>query len=66
MERVVGTVVRGLHCPIFKEGNKIENIVVESVLKVSESEGFTINDKDIVAVTESVVARGSRKLRFYR
>ena len=57
MERVVGTVVRGLRCPIIKEGDKIENIVVESVLKASEAEGFTINDKDIVTVTESIVAR---------
>ena len=57
MERVVGTVVRGLRCPIIKEGDKIEDIVVESVLKASESEGFTINDKDIITVTESVVAR---------
>lgn len=57
MERIVGTVVRGLRCPIIKEGDRIEDIVVESVLKASESEGFTINDKDIVTVTESVVAR---------
>ena len=57
MERVVGTVVRGLRCPIIKEGDRIEDIVVESVLKASESEGFTINDKDIITVTESVVAR---------
>ena len=57
MERVVGTVVRGLRCPIIKEGDNIENIVVESVLKASETEGFTINDKDIVTVTESIVAR---------
>ena len=57
MERIVGTVVRGLRCPIVKEGDRIEDIVVESVLKASEFEGFTINDKDIVTVTESVVAR---------
>ena len=57
MERVVGTVVRGLRCPIIKEGDNIENIVVESVLKASETEGFNINDKDIVTVTESIVAR---------
>ncbi|QJA08943.1 F420-0--gamma-glutamyl ligase [Romboutsia sp. CE17] len=57
MERTVGTVVRGLRCPIIKEGDKIEDIVVESVLKASEAEGFTINDKDIVTVTESIVAR---------
>jgi F420-0:gamma-glutamyl ligase len=57
MERVVGTVVRGLRCPIINKGDNIEEIVVDSVLKASEVEGFTINDKDIVTVTESVVAR---------
>jgi F420-0:gamma-glutamyl ligase len=57
LERVIGTVVRGLRCPIIKEGDKIEDIVIESVLKASEVEGFTINDKDIITVTESVIAR---------
>jgi len=57
MERVVGTVVRGLRCPIINEGDNIAEIVVDSVLKASEIEGFSINDKDIVTVTESVVAR---------
>lgn len=57
MERVVGTVVRGLRCPIINEGDNIEEIVVDSVLNASEVEGFPINDKDIVTVTESVVAR---------
>lgn len=57
MERVVGTVVRGLRCPIINKGDNIEEIVVDSVLKASEVEGFSINDKDIVTVTESIVAR---------
>lgn len=57
MERVVGTVVRGLRCPIVNRGDSIEEIVVDSVLKASEVEGFSINDKDIVTVTESIVAR---------
>ncbi|WP_419954407.1 coenzyme F420-0:L-glutamate ligase [Neobacillus niacini] len=57
MERVVGTVVRGLRCPIINQGDQIEEIVVDSVLKSSEVEGFTINDKDIVTITESIVAR---------
>lgn len=57
MERVVGTVVRGLRCPIINQGDVIEEIVVESVLKASEVEGITINDKDIITVTESIVAR---------
>ncbi|MFD1851553.1 coenzyme F420-0:L-glutamate ligase [Oceanobacillus bengalensis] len=57
MERVVGTVVRGLRCPIINQGDHIEEIVVDSVLKASEMEGFQINDKDIVTITESIVAR---------
>jgi F420-0:gamma-glutamyl ligase len=57
LERVVGTVVRGLRCPIINEGDNIEEIVLDSVLKASEVEGFTINDKDIVTLTESIVAR---------
>ncbi|MHC8514974.1 coenzyme F420-0:L-glutamate ligase [Sporosarcina sp. ITBMC105] len=57
MERVVGTVVRGLRCPIINKGDNIEEIVVDSVLKASEVEGITINDRDIVTVTESIVAR---------
>lgn len=57
MERVVGTVVRGLRCPIINQGDNIEEIVVDSVLKASEVEGITINDRDIVTITESIVAR---------
>ncbi|MEC2075679.1 coenzyme F420-0:L-glutamate ligase [Metabacillus fastidiosus] len=57
MERVVGTVVRGLRGPIINQGDNIEEIVVNSVLKASEVEGFEINDRDIVTVTESIVAR---------
>ncbi|MGZ9585845.1 coenzyme F420-0:L-glutamate ligase [Paenibacillus marinisediminis] len=57
MERVVGTVVRGLRCPIINQGDNIEEIVVDSVLKAAEVEGFQLNDKDIVTVTESIVAR---------
>ncbi|MBM6836821.1 coenzyme F420-0:L-glutamate ligase [Clostridium saudiense] len=57
MERVIGTVVRGLRCPIIKEGDNIEEIVVDSVLKAVETENLTLNDKDIVTITESIVAR---------
>ena len=57
MERIVGTVVRGLRTPIFKEGDNIVDIAVDTVLKASEIEGFSINDRDIVTITESVVAR---------
>ena len=57
VERTVGTVTRGLRCPIINEGDKIENIVVESVLNASAGENFELRDSDIVAVTESIVAR---------
>ncbi len=57
MERVVGTVVRGLRTPIFNEGDNVIDIVVDSVLNASQVEGFKIQDRDIVTITESVVAR---------
>lgn len=57
MERVVGTVVRGLRGPIINEGDNIEQIVVDTVLNAAKIEGYSIEDKDIITVTESVVAR---------
>lgn len=57
VERVVGTVVRGLRCPIINEGDNIEQIVVDSVLEASRVENITLQDRDIVSITESIVAR---------
>ncbi|NLC44334.1 MAG: F420-0--gamma-glutamyl ligase [Clostridiales bacterium] len=57
MERMVGTVVRGIRTPIINQGDNLEELVPECILKASNSEGFTIRDKDIVAITESVVGR---------
>lgn len=57
MERVVGTVVRGLRAPIINKGDKIDEIVVNTVLNASKIEGFSIEDRDIITITESVVAR---------
>lgn len=57
MERVVGTVVRGLRGPIINNGDNIEEIVVQTVLNAVKVEGFSIEDRDIVTVTESIVAR---------
>ena len=57
MERIVGTVARGIRAPIMKEGDDIVKIVVDTILKASEIEGFTINNKDIISLTESIVAR---------
>ena len=57
MERKVGTTSRGIRGPIIREGDDLAQIVVDSVLAAAESEGFGLNDRDVVAVTESVVAR---------
>ena len=57
MERKVGTTSRGIRCPIIRQGDDLAQIVVTSVLEAAQSEGFTLNDRDVVAVTESVVAR---------
>ena len=57
MERKVGTVSRGIRCPIIREGDDLAKIVVDSVIEAAESEGFALRDRDVVAVTESVVAR---------
>lgn len=57
MERKIGTVSRGVRCPIIREGDDIASIVVNSVIEAAESEGFSLRDRDVVAVTESVVAR---------
>ena len=56
MERMIGTVSRGVRAPIIREGDDIAKIVVDSVLKAAQG-NFTIQDKDVVAVTEAVVAR---------
>lgn len=57
MERRVGTVSRGIRCPIIREGDNLVDIAVESVLGAAESEGFTLRDRDVIALTESIVAR---------
>lgn len=53
--RTVGTVVRGIRTPIIKDGDNLAEIVVSSLMKASESEGFKFHDRDVVAVTEAVV-----------
>ncbi|MBR6271500.1 MAG: coenzyme F420-0:L-glutamate ligase [Lachnospiraceae bacterium] len=56
-ERKVGTVSRGIRCPIIRQGDDLASIVTDSVLEAAESDGFELRDRDVVAVTESVVAR---------
>ena len=57
MERKVGTISRGIRCPIIREGDNLVNIAVDSVLDAANAEGFEMRDRDVVALTESIVAR---------
>ena len=57
MERKVGTVSRGIRCPIIREGDNLVDIAVTSVLEAAESEGFSLRDRDVISLTESIVAR---------
>ena len=56
-QRLVGTVSRGVRCPIIREGDNLAEIVTESVLAAAADEGFEIRNRDVIAITESVVAR---------
>ncbi len=56
-ERKVGTVSRGIRCPIIREGDDLAAIVTESVLDAAKSEGFELRDRDVISITESIVAR---------
>ena len=57
MERKVGTISRGIRCPIIRENDNLADIVVNSVLAAAESEGFEMRDRDVISITESIVAR---------
>ena len=56
-ERRVGTVSRGIRCPIIRQGDDLAAIVADSVLAAAESEGFSLRDRDVISITESIVAR---------
>ena len=56
-ERRVGTVSRGIRCPIIREGDDLAQIVSQSVLEAAQIEGFSLRDRDVIAMTESIVAR---------
>ena len=57
MDRRVGTISRGIRCPIIREGDDLATIVAASVLEAAEIEGFELRDRDVISVTESIVAR---------
>ena len=56
-ERRVGTISRGIRCPIIREGDDLVRIVTDSVLAAAKSDGFSLRDRDVIAITESIVAR---------
>ncbi len=57
MERRVGTVSRGIRCPIIREGDNLADIAVTSVLEAAKGEGFELRNRDVICLTESIVAR---------
>ena len=57
MERKVGTVSRGIRCPIIREGDDLAKIVTDSVIEAAQSEGFELRNKDVICITESIAAR---------
>ena len=57
MDRKVGTISRGIRCPIIREGDDLAKIVVDSVTEAAYSEGFMLRDRDVISITESIVAR---------
>ena len=59
--RRVGTISRGIRCPIIREGDNLAEIVANSVLEAAEIEGFSLRDRDVISLTESIVARAQGK-----
>ena len=57
MSRMVGTISRGVRAPIIRNGDNIVDIVADSVLEAAKCDGFEIHDRDIIAMTEAIVAR---------
>lgn len=57
MGKMTGTIARGLKTPIINEGDQLENILVDCLLKAAKLDNFTIKDRDILSITESIVAR---------
>ena len=57
MERKVGTISRGIRCPIIREGDDLAKIVTDSVIEAAQSEGFELRNKDVICITESIAAR---------
>ena len=57
MSRMVGTISRGVRAPIIRSGDDLVQIVTDSVLEAAKEDGFAVRDRDIIAMTEAIVAR---------
>ncbi|MEG1859694.1 MAG: coenzyme F420-0:L-glutamate ligase, partial [Christensenellaceae bacterium] len=57
MSRCVGTISRGIRTPIIRQGDNLSKMVVDSVIEATKEDGFSLNNKDVIAVTEAIVAR---------
>ena len=57
MTRNIGTVARGVRCPIIRQGDNLSEIVVDSVIEAAKTDGFELGDRDVIGITESIVAR---------
>ncbi len=57
MTRTIGTQIRGIRAPIVKEGDDLVDIVISSLMKSSKAEGYELKDRDVIGITESLVAR---------
>ena len=57
MSRMVGTVSRGIRAPIIRSGDDLVEIVTQSVLEAARQDGFSVRDRDVIAMTEAIVAR---------
>ncbi|MFR4808664.1 MAG: coenzyme F420-0:L-glutamate ligase, partial [Peptostreptococcus anaerobius] len=57
MTRNIGTVARGVRCPIIRQGDDLSEMVVNSVIEAAKTDGFELGDRDVIGITESIVAR---------
>ena len=65
MTRNIGTVARGVRCPIIRQGDDLSEMVVNSVIEAAKTDGFELGDRDVIGITESIVAKKPGKLCFY-
>lgn len=66
MTRNIGTVARGVRCPIIRQGDDLSEMVVNSVIEAAKTDGFELGDRDVIGITESIVARSQETMLLYQ